>query len=82
MRGWGLGSGNDAVTSWPQGPRATTTGLWKEPRDLGGREPPGLGVLSPSPCLHPRREGFNIGGYWALSPRALPRNPAFASGSV
>lgn len=74
----GLGSGNDAVTSWPQGPRGDNNWPVEEPRDLGGREPPGLGVLSPSPCLHPRREGFKIGGYWApLTTCCFRGNPAF-----
>ena len=68
----GLGSGNDAVASWPQGPRGYNNWPVEEPRDLGPREPPRLGVLSPSPCLHPRREG-----YWApLTACCFQRNPA------
>lgn len=68
----GLGSGNDAVASWPQGPRGDNNWPVEEPRDLGPRKPPRLGVLSPSPCLHPRREG-----YWApLTACCFQRNPA------
>ena len=66
----GLGSGNDAVASWSQGPRGDNNWPVEEPRDLGPREPPRLGVLSPSPCLHPRREGFKIG---PLLPRAASK---------